>query len=245
MFFIERIFRFFWFATVMSYRAIKVFICSFFVKDKSSFFFKEMDKWANGILRATGTEVIVRGMKNIAPNETYIYIANHTNYIDIPILVKAIPDKIHFMYRASLQKVPMLGIALKTSPFIPLVPENSKNAMAGINRAISSLNDSGSVILFPEGTRSKTGELAPFKRGAFLIASKSNKKIIPVSVVGVEKICPPNKNLQFNKGRVIVTINKPIESLSEERNELSQQINSLHAFINEQINSTRIEFDQN
>jgi len=225
---------------VMSYSAIKVFVCSFFLKDKNSFFFKEMSKWASGILRATGTEVVVRGAENIAPNETYIYVANHTNYIDIPILVKAIPDKIHFMYRASLQKVPMLGLALKTSPFIPIVRENNKNAMDGINKAVASLNNSGSVILFPEGTRSKTGELAPFKRGAFLIASKSNKKIIPVSIVGVEKICPPDKNLHFNKGQVIVTINKPIESLSEERNELSQQINSLHAFISEQIHTVQV-----
>ena len=228
---------------VMSYRAIKVFVVSIFVKNNADFFFREMSKWANGMLNATDTEVVVRGVENIEPSETYIYIANHVNYIDIPILVKAIPDKIHFMYRESLRKVPMLGIALKTSPFIPVIRESNKNAMEGINMAVESLNNSGSVILFPEGTRSKTGQLASFKRGAFLIAAKSNKKIIPVSIVGVEKVFPPNKKIYFSKGTVIVTINKPIELFAEERNELTQQINTLHTFLAEQINETQKEFN--
>ena len=229
----------------MSYRAIKVFIVSFFLKNKSDFFFKEMSKWANSMLNATDTEVVVRGVENINPNETYIYIVNHVNYIDIPILVKAIPDKIHFMYRESLRKVPMLGIALKTSPFIPIIRGDNKNALDGINKAVESLNNSGSVILFPEGTRSKTGKLAPFKRGAFFIAAKSNKKIIPISIVGVEKIFPPEKMIHFNKGTVVVTINQSIELVAENRNELTKQINALHTLINEQINSTQTEFFAN
>ena len=243
MFFIERIFRFIWFATVMTYRTIKAFIGCLFLKNKNDFFFSEMKKWANEVLKSMETEVVVRGTENISPDETYIFIANHTGYIDIPILVKAIPDNIHFMYRKSLEKIPMLGLALKTSPFIPIVRENNKNAMKGVEKAVESLQNSGSIILFPEGTRSKNGELLPFKRGAFLIASKSQKTIIPITVVGVEKIFPSDKKFYFRKGKIIVTINPPIEKLSDERNQLMQQINSLEAFYQEQIKFVKIEVE--
>jgi len=141
-----------------------------------------------------GAEVIVTGTENLSKDENYIYIANHTNLIDIPILVKALQnDNINFMYRQSLQKIPMLGLALKISPFIPIVRESSKNAMQSVEQASNTLLNA-SVIMFPEGTRNYTGEVAKFKRGAFLLAQISKKKIVPISISGVEKITPPNNS---------------------------------------------------
>jgi 1-acyl-sn-glycerol-3-phosphate acyltransferase len=145
-------------------------------------------------LNITGTKVVVSGIENIDENEKYIYIANHTNLIDIPIAVKALQhDNINFVYRESLQKVPMLGLALRKSPFIPIVRENSKNAMASVEKANNILKNA-SVIMFPEGTRSYTGETGKFKRGAFLLATMSNKKIVPISIAGVELITPSTKS---------------------------------------------------
>jgi 1-acyl-sn-glycerol-3-phosphate acyltransferase len=115
----------------------------------------------------------------------------------------------------------MLGLALKTSPFIPIVREKGKNSMAGIDKATEILKDSGSVILFPEGTRSKNGTIAKFKRGAFLIASKSKKKIVPVTVDGVERIMPQHQKIQLEKGTVYVTINKPIDYIPQDKTQLT------------------------
>jgi len=97
------------------------------------------------------------------------------------------------MYRKSLQKVPVLGLALKISPCIPIIREDSINAMSSVEKAKNSLSNT-SVILFPEGTRNYTGIVGHFKRGAFLLAQKSNKKIVPISICGVEKIAPPQKS---------------------------------------------------
>ena len=222
-----------------TYRTLKAVTIGKFSNNSSEIFFKEMKLWASEIVKATGTEIQIQGLENINKNETYIYIANHTNLLDIPVLIKAIPDNIHFMYKESLQKVPMLGFALKNSPFIPIVRENIKNSMEGINKSVESLKNSGSVIIFPEGSRSKTGELAPFKRGAFMIASKAEKKIIPITIIGIEKILPADNQLRLTKGIVKVIINKPIEKLSENRTEMMNTIQNLHLFFAEQIKNEK------
>lgn len=234
---IKRSFRLTCAIATIIYRTITVLIKMKFADNPKDIFSKEMKIWAKNTLKHLKINVQVQGCENISENETYIYIANHTNLIDIPILVEAIPDNIHFMYKQSLQKVPVLGTALKASPFVPIVRENNKNAMNGINKSIEALQNTGSVIVFPEGTRSKTGELATFKRGAFAIASKSNKKIVPISIKGVEKIMPPNNNWRINKGTVRVIINKPIEKLPEERNEQIRIINEIHSLIEQQLKS--------
>jgi len=235
----SRILRIGFIALSTTYRTLKAVIVGKFSSNKSNVFFKEMGLWANEIVKAAGAEIQVQGLENINKNETYIYIANHTNLLDIPVLIKAIPDNIHFMYRESLQKVPMLGFALKNSPFIPIVRENVKNSMEGINKSVKSLKNSGSVIIFPEGSRSKTGELAPFKRGAFMIASKAEKKIIPITIVGIEKILPADNQLRLTKGIVKVIINKPIERFPEDRNEMMNTIKNLHLFFTEQIKNEK------
>jgi 1-acyl-sn-glycerol-3-phosphate acyltransferase len=206
---------------IVTKRATRAFFKSTILKKDINHFFYEFEKWADDLLVATRTQVIVKGLENINLDEKYIYIANHTNYLDIPILVQAIPDRIHFVYRQSLQKIPMLGLALKASPFIPIVREKGKNSMAGIDKATEILSKSGSVILFPEGTRSKNGEIAKFKRGAFLIASKSKKKIVPVTIDGVERVMPQNQKIQLDTGIVYVTINKPIDNIPEDKTQLS------------------------
>jgi 1-acyl-sn-glycerol-3-phosphate acyltransferase len=227
-------------------KALKAFFKSKFSNSNkfsnnfTDFFFKEMKLWGKKIVEISEIELEIEGIENLSENEKYIFVANHTNLLDIPVLIEAIPQNIHFMYKSSLQKVPMLGMALKISPFIPLIRENNKNAMSGIENATKLLDKSGSVIIFPEGSRSETGELAQFKRGAFLIASKSNKKIVPVSIIGIEKILPKNQKFRINKGKVLVIINKAIEKIPENRTEMMNFINNLNDFMKNQIENRKI-----
>ena len=206
-------------AIFTTFRAIKTVIRGIINKNKGNYFYEEMKKWANELLKIICTNITIKGLDNIDNNEKYIYIANHTNLIDIPILVKAlVNDKINFMYRESLQKMPMIGFALKHSPFIPIIRENIRKD--SIQKANTILQNAGSVVIFPEGTRSKTGQIANFKRGAFMLADISGKKIIPIAISGVENITPPNKTFKINKSNIIVEIGEPINKLPKERKEL-------------------------
>jgi len=211
-------------ALITTFRAIKVVLRGIVNKQKGDYFYEEMKKWANELLKIMEIEVIVKGTENINENN-YIYLCNHTNYIDIPILIKALAaDKINFVYRKSLQKVPMLGFALKHSPFIPISRENiSKTSISQANKTLNS----GSIIIFPEGTRSKTGDINVFKRGAFSIAVLSKKSIVPIAISGVEKVTPPDKKLKINKGKIIVEICPPIKELPEEKEQLLKIISDM------------------
>ncbi|MCL2040135.1 MAG: 1-acyl-sn-glycerol-3-phosphate acyltransferase [Bacteroidetes bacterium] len=208
-------------ALITTFRAIKVVLRGVLNKHKDDYFYEELKKWADGLLKVMKIEVIVKGAENLN-EKNYIYIANHTNYIDIPIVAKALyTDKINFVYRKSLQKVPMLGFALKHSPFIPISRENiSKTSISQANQILNI----GSVIIFPEGTRSKTGDINIFKRGAFSVAVLSKKNIVPIAISGVEKVTPPDKKLKIIKGKVIVEICNPIKELPEEKEQLLKVI---------------------
>ena len=215
-----------------TFRTIKVVLVGVINKHKENYFYEEMKLWADDLLRSTKTEVIIKGIENINLSETYIYISNHTNLLDIPVLVKTLyKDKVNFVYRKSLQKIPILGFALKHSPFVPIVRENIKTT--NMEYANTVLQSMGSVIVFPEGTRSKTGDIAKFKRGAFMLAMMSNKKIIPISISGIEKITPYNKKLKINKGKVIVEICPAIAELPIERSELLNAIKNIQTTITE------------
>ncbi|MDR0926718.1 MAG: 1-acyl-sn-glycerol-3-phosphate acyltransferase [Ignavibacteria bacterium] len=193
-----------------------------------------MKLWAKRLLWCSGTSIEVVGMENIVPNEKYIYLPNHTNLIDIPILFAAIPDDLHFMYRLSLQKIPILGLALRSLPFIPIIRENSKNAVGGIAHAAQTIKEHGSVVLFPEGTRSYNGKLDKFKRGAFALAEQTGNKIVPVTIRGVANITPQG-GIKINKGEVLVTINKPITDIPADRTEMRHFIDDIHNMMFQQL----------
>jgi 1-acyl-sn-glycerol-3-phosphate acyltransferase len=217
-------------ALFTTFRTIKVVLRGILNKQQGDYFYEETKLWANELLQSTKTKIIIKGIDNLNFNETYIYIANHTNLLDIPILIKALAnDKINFIYRESLQKVPVLGFALKHSPFIPIVRENIK--ITNMEQANNILQNSGSVIIFPEGTRSKTGNIAKFKRGAFMLAMMSNKKIVPIAISGVEKITTPDKAFTINQGKVIVEICPPIDKLPTDRSKLLNVIENIQNMI--------------
>ena len=233
MLFFIRIYKIIGIGIITTYRTIKAF-CGIILFKKKDFFSKEIKIWADNILNIIGIEVIVTGTENINLNEKYIYIGNHTNLIDIPISVKALShDNIYFMYRKSLQKVPVLGFALKISPCIPIVRESSTGAMSSVEHANKSLSEA-SVIMFPEGTRNYTGVVGKFKRGAFLLAQMSKKHIVPISIQGVEKISPPKKSWQINSGKIHVHINPPITEIPTDRTILNQLISDTQALISDQ-----------
>lgn len=212
-------------ATIIIFYAIKG--VHIYKKQKHSAYFKFIQKWGKQMVKTANIQLEVQGQEHINPNETYVYIANHSSLFDIPILLVAIPDYIHFMYKVELEKVPFLGYGLKHSPFIAIKRDNPKDAMSSIDEAAKAIVNTGSVILFPEGSRSETGEVGTFKRGAFLLASKTKKKIIPIAICGSEKIMP-TKTFKIRPGKVTVFIGEAIEKISEDNSEMKKELKQIN-----------------
>lgn len=194
-------------------------------------------QWSSVLLKCAGVRVQVTGMEHLYPMESRIYVVNHTSYFDIPIILATIPDTVRIMYRKNLERIPFMGWSLAASPYIGIQREKARDAMKGIEEAVKSVSIGESVIIFAEGTRSKNGRLGPFKRGAFLLASRSEKQIIPIAIGGAHVIMPKDQ-LRFFSGSVTVTILpkiEPVHGMSKEQEIVLQ--NRVHGLINDALPS--------
>lgn len=168
-------------------------------------------RWARHIVNNSRMKLEIIGKEKLDPNESYIYISNHTSMFDIPILIYGLGDDIRMIYKQELEKIPVFGYALKKSPFIPIVREDPRKAMKSIETAVHEINSGSSIVIFPEGTRSENGELGDFKRGAFMLASKAERPIVPITLVDAWKVYDKEtKTIIPTKVKVI--IGKPIEN---------------------------------
>ena len=128
----------------------------------------------------------VFGKENI-PNYPAIYISNHTSLLDIPILFAAINQPLFYVAKMELKRVPFLGQYMQAMGMIFIDRSNREQAMLSMRSAIQDIAKGKSIVVFPEGTRSKSGELQPFKRGAFVIACEGEIPIVPVVIHGGSK----------------------------------------------------------
>ncbi len=191
--------------------------------------------WAKRLLWVAGVNVKVSGLEHLADDRTYVFVANHSSYFDIPAVFVAIPKLLRIMYKKELERIPFFGWYLKKSDFIAIVREESSTARKSLLEALNLIKEDVSVLLFPEGTRSKDGRLGKFKRGAFLLASKAGKAIVPVAIVGAYRLLPKG-TLFFRSGEISVKIGRPIE-LNEEQDKtlLSRRIEEIKSWLEKEI----------
>lgn len=166
--------------------------------------------WSNTILWISGVKVELIGKEHLRVDESYVYVSNHVSNFDIPVVLKAIPGQLRLVFKKELAKIPIFGWQLKLGPYILIDRQNPGRAMQSLNQAIEKIKQGVSVLLFAEGTRSKDGSIQSFKRGAFTLATRSGKKIVPVTIKGTYEILP-KKKFNLRSGKVKLIINKPIE----------------------------------
>ncbi len=168
--------------------------------------------YSKGILFITGVRLEVIGAKNVDPDKVYVYVSNHGNMFDIPCIMASAPTNASIVFKKELAKIPFFGWSLATGPYIIVNRQNPEKAMKSIERGKRMMSEKGiSVVLFAEGTRSKTDSVQPFKRGAFHLASIVKFPIIPVSVCGAQKIMP-NGVFSQRKGTIKIIYGRPIET---------------------------------
>jgi 1-acyl-sn-glycerol-3-phosphate acyltransferase len=175
--------------------------------------------WCKLIARTVGARVRLHGRENLpAPGVPVVYMANHQSYMDIPALLGYLPVQFRIIAKESLFKVPFMGWHLRRAGNIPINRTNRREAMRSINAAVERIRGGTSVVVFPEGTRSRTGELQDFKAGSFKLAVKAGVPIVPVTIIGTCRVLPKD-SLVFHPGRVDMYVGRPVETrdMVEER----------------------------
>jgi 1-acyl-sn-glycerol-3-phosphate acyltransferase len=160
-------------------------------------------------LALAGIRYRVYGRENVPGGTAVVFCANHESNVDPPVLFRALHPRLRILYKAELRRVPIMRTLFDIGGFVPIERGNRDTAMAAIDRAAASLRAGHSFLIFPEGTRSGSGELLPFKKGGLIMAITAQVPVVPVAIRGGRAAM--QKGSAFVRPvRVTVTIGKPV-----------------------------------
>lgn len=163
-----------------------------------------------GILIISGIRVKVTGLENIDKKAVYVFASNHSSQIDITALQWGVPNRLSMIFKKELARIPFFGWQLYLGPYVVVDRKDPQAAMKSLQRAKWVMDKKKiSVLVFPEGTRSETGDVQSFKRGAFYLAAHSGYPIVPITINGTGKIMPKGTS-QLKSGIVYLHFDKPI-----------------------------------
>jgi len=176
--------------------------------------------WCRLLCEWNGVEVTLEGMENVDREHPQIFLANHQGYFDIFALSGYLPVQIRCVAKASLFKVPFLGWAMRASDYVSVARDDRKNAYKAFLASLEKVKSGASIIIFPEGTRSKDGSIGPFKKGSGLLATRSGAPVIPTTLIGSYDIIQKG-SAWIKPGRVKIILSPPIkmDSKSDDKGE--------------------------
>jgi 1-acyl-sn-glycerol-3-phosphate acyltransferase len=167
--------------------------------------------WAKLILLTAGVKVNIKGTENISSDCAYVVMANHQSHFDVISLFSRMPLQIYFLAKKELMRIPVFGWAMYLMGHVTIDRADREEAFKSIDRAAEKVKSGTNVMVFPEGTRSETGELLPFKKGGFVLAVKGGIPILPVGIYGSNKILPKG-SLKISSGVINIVVGKPIDT---------------------------------
>ena len=177
-------------------------------------------------LALAGIKVRIAGAEHLPRGRAAIYCANHQSNIDPPVLFTALHPRMHIVYKAEINAIPLLARAFQHGGFVPIDRRNKEAAIRSLEAGAASIRSGNSFLIFPEGTRSKTGDMLPFKKGGFLMALKAQAPIVPVAVSGGRDSMKPGSKI-IRPVTVSIRVGKPIETAGmqvSERDTLIAQV---------------------
>lgn len=167
--------------------------------------------WAKLNLFIGGYMVDLEGVEHVDASRAYVIVSNHQSLFDIVMLLGLLPIQFRFVSRKEIFRIPFLGWAMRFARYIELDRTRLRDAMATLSKSTSVLSDGTSVVVFPEGTRSKDGRIQRFRKGPFQLALNARVPVLPVTIVGTKKAISQN-GLHIVPCPVKMVVSQPIEA---------------------------------
>jgi 1-acyl-sn-glycerol-3-phosphate acyltransferase len=179
--------------------------------------------WARMILWTSRVTLRVSGLEHLSSHTPYVFCMNHQSHMDTPIILAALPFQFRFTPKKQLFRYPFLGWHLRRSGHVPIDRENPHAAVRSLREAADTIRHGTSVVIFPEGGTSVDGSIKPFKGGGFMLATKSEADVVPVTIRGSRAVLVP-KTYHVRGGRVEVAVGRPISSKDTTPAELANRV---------------------
>lgn len=167
--------------------------------------------WSERVVREAEIDLDVRGLTHFDRARTYLLMSNHQSHYDVPILYRVFGGSVRMVAKIELFSVPVFGKALAQSGFIPVDRGDRASAIANLERARRALQSGVHVWIAPEGTRSRTGTLGPFKKGGFNLALDAGVPLLPISIRGTREVLAVGGSRSARGVHVRVTIHRALE----------------------------------
>ena len=184
------------------------------------------------LMKIAGINLTTIGVENVPKNKPVIFVANHCSHLDIGCLCKSIPVNLHFIGKKELIWMPVVGWYMFIAGHIFIDRSNRKKAVLSLKKAALKIKNGKNVVMYPEGTRSSTGLIGDFKKGAFHLALDANVSIVPVHIKGTFNVWP-KKSIKLTPGDVVVRIGKPIDASNYSRNSMKEFVGEAKSAIEE------------
>lgn len=160
-------------------------------------------------LKISGAKLEIKGLDNIPKNQGILYVGNHKSMFDILLMMKLIKTPLIFIGKKSVAKWPVISWWMKAQKTLFIDRDNLRDGLKVIKEGIELLKNGYSIVIFPEGTRSKTKEMLPFKKGSFKLATKSGAAVIPFAIKGTDDVFE-NNGFNLKPKTIYFTMGEPI-----------------------------------
>jgi len=186
--------------------------------------------WSRMILWTVGAKVQVEGLDKIDTSNPQVYVVNHLSAFDIPVLYSYLPFQFRILAKKELFRYPFMGWHLRRSGQIPVVLENPKASVRSLNLAVAAIRKGKSLVIFPEGGRSPSGQLQAFMGGAFYAAVKAQVDVVPIVLVGTYEMLKMN-SFHIRPGSVQMVVGSPISTVGMSTRDIAKITEQARAVI--------------
>lgn len=193
----------------------------------------EPQKWATGIMQRTKSTITVTGLENL-PEGPALLVSNHEGNFDIPLILSSIPKPFGFISKKEVQKFPIIPSYMEEMNCVFLDRTDRRSAFKSISDTTEKLKEGHSILIFPEGTRSKGGEFGEFKAGFMRIAKDAGVPIVPIAIHGTADIMENNNN-KIQPAHVAIHVLEPVPSARIAEMEAKEMILEIRSMIHGKI----------